>query len=138
MKSSKLTAGLLLILSSLLFTNCTKDQNENYQSNTREIISQGKWSVDYFFAGQNLTSQYSSYKFSFTGNGTLKAFNGMNDLVGTWSMIRDVNGNDVIRILIDTQDPHLAELNAQWNVTNKTSNAVNMMATGSELRFKKQ
>jgi hypothetical protein len=137
MKIQKLTAGLLLVFVSLLFTNCTKDQNESYKSTTSEIISQGKWSVDYFFSGQNITSQYGNYQFNFTGNGSLKASDGLNELSGNWKMIRDVNGNDVLQIRILTQDPYLSELNANWNVTDKQLGSVTMQVAENQLRFKK-
>jgi hypothetical protein len=137
MKIQKLTVGLLLVASSILFTNCTKDQNESYKSTTREIISQGKWSVDYFFSGQNITSQYGSYQFNFIGNGSLKATDGLNELSGSWKMIRDVNGNDVLQIEILTQDPHLSELNANWNVIEKQPGSVSMQLAANQLRFKK-
>ena len=138
MKIQNLTASFLLILAAFTFTNCTKEQVEDNASTTKEIITQGKWTVDYFFADQDITAQYSNYQFVFLGNGTVMAKGNQHELSGTWSMIRDVNYNDVIRINIDTQDPSMAELNDQWSVTNKSLATVVMQdGTSSQLRFKK-
>ena len=138
MKIQNLTASFLLILAAFTFTNCTKELVEDNASTTKEIITQGKWTVDYFFADQDITAQYSNYQFVFLGNGTVMAKGNQHELSGTWSMIRDVNYNDVIRINIDTQDPSMAELNDQWSVTNKSLATVVMQdGTSSQLRFKK-
>ena len=138
MKIQNLAASFLLILAAFTFTHCTKEQVEDNSSTTKEIITQGKWTVDYFFADQDITAQYSNYQFVFLGNGTVMAKGNQHELSGTWSMIRDVNYNDVIRINIDTQDPSMAELNDQWSVTNKSLATVVMQdGTSSQLRFKK-
>ena len=138
MKTSKLTVSFILLLSALFFSNCTKDQHENYASTTREIITQGKWSVEYFYGSHDLTTHYSNFQFQFSGNGTLTARSNNQELNGTWSMIRDVERNDVLNISINTGDPILAEINHQWKVTIKTLDKVSMSSKNScELKIKK-
>lgn len=130
-------ASILIFFSFLFFTGCTPE-NFNYPGTAKEIISQGTWSVDYFYAGQDKTAQFSSYHFTFTGNGTLTGANATNNFSGTWSMVRDVNRNDVIRISISSQEPYLTELNESWNVTSKDINVIAMQdGNNAQLRFKK-
>ena len=137
MKTLRLTAGLMLILSASIFTSCTKDQNETYESTTREFISQGKWSVDYFYAGSDRTAQFTNYQFNFLGNGTLTGTTGTNDFSGTWTVIRDVNYNDVLKITIQSADPQILDLNEQWNVVEKNNRLISMKDDNNQLRFKK-
>lgn len=137
MKNFTRAAKLLLLFTSLLFLSCTREQNESLYSTTKEFISQGKWSVDYFFEGQDRTAQFSNYEFRFYGNGTLSGNNGTTDFSGNWSMLRDVNRNDVLKIQIATQDPDLACLNDQWQVTYKNAERITLVFGASELRIKK-
>src|SRR5215218_6179203 len=119
MKTSKFFVGLLLLFTSISFVRCTPDQD--FSTTTKDVISQGKWTVDYYYAGQDKTSQFNSYEFSFVANGTVSASTTSGEFTGTWALIKDVNRNDVIQINIPTQEPQLAELNELWNVTNRTS-----------------
>ena len=137
MKNLNRALSLLLLSATLFFTSCTKDQNENFQSTTKEFISAGKWSVDYYFAGSDKTLQFSNYQFVFTGNGTLTGTDGNNEFSGTWKTLRDVNRNDVLQITINSQDPGLTGLNLPWNVTAKSSLVISMKEGSDELRFKK-
>ena len=137
MKTLKLTAGLMFIILASFFTSCTRDQNETYESTTREFISQGKWSVDYFYAGSDRTAQFSSYQFNFLGNGTLTGTTGTNEFSGSWAVIRDVNYNDVLQITIQSADPQIVDLNEQWNVVEKSSRLIFMKDDNNQLRFKK-
>lgn len=124
----------LLIISNSLFVGCTPE-NLDYGSTTREQITGKQWSVDYYFAGQDKTSQFSNYKFRFVGNGTLTADNGNDPANGNWSMITDVNRNDVLKI--NMSEAHLQILNEQWTV-NLSSDVLIMKGNGSEMRLRKQ
>ena len=137
MKALKLTVSFLLLSTCLITTSCTKDQVENYHDNTKEIITQGKWTVEYFFSDQDLTAQYDNYNFVFLGNGSLTAEGPGPELTGTWSMIRDANRNDVIRIQVNSQDPHFAAISEQWRVTGKTLQSVNMADGNNQLNIRK-
>lgn len=125
----------LIVFSTLFFTSCTKE-NLDYRSTAREIISSGRWSVDYYFQGQNKSAQFDNYQFNFLGNGTLSATNGSVSINGTWSVVRDVNRNEVLRINI--QESFFRDLNEQWNVTGTDSYSVSMKTESRELRLRKQ
>ena len=133
MKTAKFL--LLIIISTSLFIRCTPE-NLNYGSTAKETITKAPWSVEYFYAGQDLTAQFSNYKINFAGNGTVTASNGTTSVSGIWSMITDVNRNDVLRISIS--EPHMQGLNEQWTVKQSSDDVLSMKAAAGELRLKKQ
>jgi hypothetical protein len=131
MKTAKFL--LLIIISTSLFS-CTQE-NLNYGSTTKETITKAQWSVDYFYAGQDLTAQFSNYKINFVGNGTVTACEGTTTVNGTWSMITDINRNDVLRINIS--EVYLQGLNEQWTVKQTSDDVLTMKAAGNEIHLKK-
>lgn len=134
MKAVKFFAYLLIVFSTSLFTNCTRD-NIDYGSTTKETITKAQWSVDYFFAGQDVTAQFSNYKINFAGNGTVTASDGTSSVNGTWSMITDLTRNDVLRINIS--ENHLQGLNDQWTVKQTSDDMITMKGAASEIHLKK-
>jgi hypothetical protein len=134
MKKPKLFSYLLIIVSTSFFISCTRE-NVDYFSTAQETISRGQWSVDYYFAGQDKTAQFNSYEFNFLGNGTVTVNNGSNSIHGGWSVVRDVNRKEVLRINIE--DPHFLDLNEQWSVLANDTYFVNLKGASSELRLKK-
>jgi hypothetical protein len=133
MKAVKFFAPLFIIISTSLFFSCTPE-NLDYGSSTKEMITGKQWSVDYYFAGQDKTAQFSNYKFSFVGDGTLTANDGTASANGNWNMITDVNRNNVLRINIS--ETHLQGLNEQWTV-NLSSDVLIMKGSGTEMRLRK-
>lgn len=133
MKAVKFFAPLFIIISTSLFFSCTPE-NLDYGSGTKEIITGKQWAVDYYFEGQDKTAQFSNYKFSFVGDGTLTANDGTASVSGNWNMITDVNRNDVLGINIS--ETHLQGLNEQWTV-NLSSDVLIMKGSGSEMRLRK-
>ena len=134
MKAVKFFAYLLIVFSTSLFTNCTRD-NIDYGSTTKETITKSQWSVDYFFAGQDVTAQFSNYKINFVGNGTVTANDGTTSITGTWNMITDMNRNDVLRINIS--ENLLQGLNNQWTVKQTSDDVITMKGAASEIHLKK-
>src|SRR5438270_10926637 len=137
MKTAKLPAFVLLFISTLLLIHCTPAR-QDYATTAKEIISQGKWSVDYYFAGQNKTSAYTNYQFTFNSNGGVNCTAGTTVSTGTWSMITDVDYNDVMIINMNTQEPVLLEFSQKWNVTDKSLSAIGMKDISNvELRLRR-
>ena len=134
MKSKKLLVGILLFISSIL-TSCYPDQD--YSPSTKEILSTGKWSVDYYYAGQDKTTQYVNYEFNFQNNGVVSGKNSTGEFTGNWALMKDVSRNDVIEINITTQDPALVELNEIWKITDQTKSIISMNGSSMELRIRK-
>ena len=132
---NRLTA-LLLLFASIAFTNCTQ---ENFGQSAKEIISNGKWSVAYFYTGQDKTESLRNLQWNFQGNGTLNLQQGTSTINGTWNIIKDVNRNDVLSLNLNSQEPDVTELSEQWKVTDANSDLIVMQnGTTSILRLKKQ
>jgi hypothetical protein len=135
MKNLRLISYLLVIVSASFFSGCTKE-SMNYPGSTKEVIAGSTWSIDYYYAGQDKTAQFNSYKFSFVGNGTVTADDGTNSFNGNWSVVTDVNRKDVLRI--NLSEAHLQDLNSQWTVENPSSiGALVMKNSGSEIHLRK-
>lgn len=135
MKTKNLLAGLLLFISSISFTSCYPDQD--YSPSTKDILSTGKWSVDYYYAGQDKTTQYTNYEFNFLGNGVVTGKTATTEFTGNWALMKDVRRNDVIEININSAEPALAELNEIWMITDKTQSIISMNGSSMELRIRK-
>jgi hypothetical protein len=135
MKTKNLLVGLLLFISSISFTSCYPDQD--YSPSTKDILSTGKWSVDYYYAGQDKTTQYTNYEFNFQGNGVVSAKTTTDEFTGTWALMKDVNRDDVIEINLATQQPELTELNEIWKITDKTHSIISMNGSSMQLRIRK-
>ena len=136
MKNVKLTASLLLLLSSMLFVNCSPDLP--YVSTTKEVITQGTWAVNYYYFGQDKTAQYADYQFSFSATGNIAVTHGPDTFAGTWSTLKNSTNSDVLTISLDSQDPNLAELNSSWNInTINLSNVAMKNSSNTHLIFKK-
>jgi hypothetical protein len=135
MKNLRLISYLLVIISASFFTSCTKESID-YPGSTKQVITGSTWSIDYYYAGQDKTAQFNSYKFSFVGNGTVTADDGTNSFNGNWSVVTDVNRKDVLRI--NLSEAHLQDLNSQWTVENPTSiGTLVMKNSGSEIHLRK-
>jgi hypothetical protein len=135
MKTKNLLVGLLLFIFSNSFTSCTPDQD--YSTSTKDILSAGKWSVDYYYAGQDMTTQYTSYEFTFQGNGVVSGKTANGEFTGNWALLKDVNYNEVVELNINTQEPELIALNELWKVTNKSLTVISMNGASMELRIRK-
>ncbi|MGZ3854108.1 MAG: hypothetical protein ACXVBX_15035, partial [Flavisolibacter sp.] len=113
MKYPKFISYLLVIVSASFFSSCSRESID-YPGSTKQVIAGSSWSIDYYFAGQDKTAQFSNYKFSFVGTGLVTADDGTNTFNGNWSVVTDVNRKDVLRI--NLSDAHLQDLNNQWTI----------------------
>jgi hypothetical protein len=136
MKSARLATFILIVISTSIFTRCTREPLD-YISTTKEFISQGNWKVDYYYAGQDKTAQYTGHQFIFNADGTIYGTDGNNTFNGSWNTITDVNRNDVLQIHINASDPRLMELNEHWTVRETGAVVISMKEGAIELRFKK-
>lgn len=135
MKNYSFLIGLSALISTFLFTACTPEDID-YSSTTREIISKGNWTVDYFYSGQDKTAQYSTYQFTFLGDGTVQGTTGTAAITGTWNIVLDVDRKEILTIDITT--PHILELNDHWNVLDVNKVMVVMKdSDNDQLRLKR-
>ncbi|MGZ3846346.1 MAG: hypothetical protein ACXVBH_09850 [Flavisolibacter sp.] len=135
MKYPKFISYLLVIVSASFFSSCSRESID-YPGSTKQVIAGSSWSIDYYFAGQDKTAQFSNYKFSFVGTGLVTADDGTNTFNGNWSVVTDVNRKDVLRI--NLSDAHLQDLNNQWTIEDaNTSGSLVMKNSASEIHLRK-
>lgn len=127
--------GMILLLSlSLMSAMCSSDDDDMSNNNSVEIAqventaATGTWRVTNFVdSGQNETSDFNGYDFTFSENGTVTATNGTTTYNGTWSVTSD--DSDVEFNLFfpvpDTDD--FEDLNDDWDIVNYSDNIINLI-----------
>ncbi|MFL5738721.1 MAG: hypothetical protein ACJ75B_00780 [Flavisolibacter sp.] len=135
MKTLKLTSGLALILSLAFLSNCSPKLED--VSTTKEVLTQGKWSVNYYFNGQDRTDEFHGFQFNFYTSGALSATKDSSSYSGTWTIRKDDQYKDILTINLDNQAA-LNDLNSEWHVTTVGLNNVAMKdTTNIQLLFEK-
>ncbi|WP_369997140.1 hypothetical protein [Winogradskyella sp.] len=137
--------GMLLMLSfSLMSSMCSSDDDDGSQNNNSQQIAEienaaesGTWRITNFNdSGQNETSDFNGYDFTFNSNGTLVATNGSNTLTGTWSVTDDSNSSDDsssdddidFNIFFPVSDDNdFEDLNDDWDVVTTTSTRIELI-----------
>lgn len=127
----------LLILAvtflSLGISSCSKDSDSS--STTQETIQtsvqSGTWKITKFIdSGDDETNSFSSYTFTFAGNGTISATNGSDSFNGNWS-ISDSNSNDDSQsdlhfIISFNLSNSFEDLNDDWNFVSHSSSKIEL------------
>ena len=129
MKSAKFFASLLLLVCSLSFFSCTKQSD--LLTDTKDILVQGQWKVDYYFSDQDHTTQFSDYSFQFLPNGTLTCSDTKYQYTGTWQMIRNMNQSDWLSINLTPVSPDLQQLNLSWKISQVNLNTIGFVSEGA-------
>ena len=136
MKNAK-TGIMFLLVASLFFTGCSKEAFDNFGA-SKEIITNGKWSIDYYFNGQDNTDTFQGFQFTFNSNGNLTASNGAESYTGTWTSIRGTDHGEILTLNFENTNAALQQLETDWNVGATSLNSIAMKnAANVQLRFHK-
>ena len=137
--------GLAIMLSfTLMSFNCSDDDDGSSNMNNSQQIAQientmesGTWRITNFNdSGQNETSDFNGYDFTFNSDGSLVATNGSNTLTGTWSVTDDSNSSDDsssdddidFNIFFPVSDDNdFEDLNDDWDVVSTTSTRIELI-----------
>jgi len=136
--------GLLLVLSfTLMSSTCSSDDDVSSIDNSQQInqientVESGTWRVSNFNdSGQDETSDFVGYDFTFNSNGSLVASNGTNTMSGTWSITDDSNSNDdsnddddidfnIFFPVPDSSD--FEDLNDDWEIVSTSSTKIELI-----------
>lgn len=134
---------LLLVSLSLMSTSCSTDDDDDGGSNDNSAqIAQientaesGTWRITNFIdSGQNETSDFAGYDFSFNSDGSLIAANGTNTMTGTWSVTDDSSSSssssdddidfNIFFSVPDTND--FEDLNDDWDIVSISSTRIEL------------
>ncbi|WP_339626097.1 hypothetical protein [uncultured Winogradskyella sp.] len=137
--------GFLLMLSfSLMSSMCSNDDDDGSPNNNSQQIAEientvesGTWRITNFNdSGQNETSDFNGYDFSFNSDGSLVATNGSNTMTGTWSVTDDSNSSDDsssdddidFNIFFPVPDSNdFEDLNDDWDIVTTTSTRIELI-----------
>lgn len=136
--------GFILMLSlTLMSSMCSNDDDDNPNNNSQQIaqiednVQTGTWRVSNFIdSGENETSDFSGYDFTFNMDGSLVASNGTNTFTGTWSITDDSNSNDDsnsdddidFNIFFPVPDSNdFEDLNDDWDIVSATSTRIELI-----------
>lgn len=140
MKKQITPITLLIFAIATMVVSCKKDDNtkpdDNSNSSMSAIIISGTWRVSYFHeSGDDHTSNFSGYTFTFNSKGTMAATNSAGTTNGTWSNDDSQNG---LHISLGSSNP-LKDLSKGWLIISKTSNEIKLeddnSAHNEELHF---
>ncbi len=141
-----LNLGMLLMLSfSLMSSMCSSDDDDGSPNNNSQQIAEieitaqsGTWRITNFNdSGQNETSDFNGYDFSFNSDGSLVATNGSNTMTGTWSVTDDSNSSsddsndddDIdFNIFFPVPDSNdFEDLNDDWDIVSTSSTRIELI-----------
>jgi hypothetical protein len=112
---------------------CSSDDNSSSTDPTPVIntATNGTWKVtSYIDSGNDETSHFTGYDFTFGASNTLTAANGTNTYTGTWSVTSDDNSNDDnpsgdIDFNIAFSSPaNFADLTEDWNIVSYSATTI--------------
>ncbi|MEH6535692.1 MAG: hypothetical protein V7719_04820 [Psychroserpens sp.] len=132
--------GLLIMLSmTLMSSTCSSDDDGGNQNDNSQEIAQiestvqtGTWQItSYVDSGQDETTDFNGFDFTFASDGTLTATDGTTTYIGTWS-VTSSNSNDDNDIdfnisfpVPDTND--FEDLNDDWDIVSNTNTSINLI-----------
>lgn len=137
--------GVLVMLGfSLMSSMCSNDDDGGNPSNNTQQIAQiestaesGSWRITNFNdSGQNETSDFTGYAFTFNSDGSLIATNGSDSLTGTWSVTNDSNSSDDSSSDDDIdfniffpvpESNNFEDLNDDWDITSVSSTKIELI-----------
>jgi len=119
----KTVYALVFAVSALM--SCSSQTGDN--SNTSQVVTAGNWRVSLFTdSGNNETSNYTGYSFTFSTNGTISAVSTGNSRMGTWSV--STSSNKFIVDLGVKNDPAnvLGELSDDWKILSSSATEIRL------------
>ena len=119
------------------FSSCSSEDDDNSNSDTNQTnientVQAGTWRVTKFIdSGDDETSNFSGYTFTFNVNNTLVAANGTNSYNGSWS-ITDSNSNDDSMDDLDfnisfASPSDFEELTEDWHFISRTDTKIELI-----------
>lgn len=135
--------GLFILM--LVACETDEDSNNDDQMTAQEIeeansiANSGAWTItNYNDDGQDETSDYNGYTFTFEDGGVLRATNGTTTLTGTWSVTEDSsnssdddsNDDDDIdfNIFFSVSDDHdFDDLSDDWDIVSINATTMNLI-----------
>ena len=135
MKKLILISALFCLIMLNVASMCSSDDNSSSSDPTPviNIASQGTWRItSYIDSGNNQTSDFTGYNFTFGASNALTASNGTNTYTGTWSVVTDTSNDDNPSSDLDfniafLSPANFAELTDDWDVVSFTPTTISLI-----------
>lgn len=133
----KKNAIFAFIVGGLFFaTSCSSDDDSNSSTTNPSVtevintVSSGTWRItSYLDSGEDETSDFAGYNFTFGANNVLTATNGTNTYSGIWSVTNDDDSADDLDFDILFSSPatqSFQDLSDDWDVIERTATKVRL------------
>lgn len=126
---------------------CSKDDSSNNPTpnttsadQTTQVVESGTWRITSFIdSGQDETSNFNGYTFSFNENGTVTATKGSTTISGTWSVSDDssnsssdddgnsIDDDDFNLFFNVSEDSDFEDLNDDWDFISATNSKIELI-----------
>lgn len=118
----------LLIMTAIAASSCSKDDDSPADpSQTQDNVQSGTWRVTlYNDSGENRTSWFEGFSFTFNSNGSLTAVNGTVTQNGTYSVYRD-SGDTKFDITFQAANGPFEEISEDWRVITQSAGKIELI-----------
>lgn len=134
----KRKAIFAMLVGGLFFTTACSSDDDSSSSNTTvdqvvDTVTDGTWRItSYIDSGQDETSDFSGYNFTFGSTNVLTATNGTNTYDGVWTVTNDDSDDDNPSDDIDfdiffSAPATFADLSDDWDILERTSTKVRLV-----------
>lgn len=118
--------SIVLASVSLLFGSCS-NSGDNTPSGTAQVVSSGSWRVTLFIdSGNDETSDFAGYSFTFNSNGTVTAEKNGVSQNGTWNVSTSSNKFNIDLGPKTTANHPLGELTDDWKILSTSNTEVRL------------
>lgn len=133
MKYVLVAAGLTLGMASCDLVDDSTGDVLALRNELTYLMEGSNWEITSFMdSGEDETSDFGGYTFTFGTDGTVSATNGVNTYTGTWSIGRNSSDDDdesdvEFNLFFDVSDEHdFEDLNDDWDVLTFTTSTVTL------------
>ena len=135
MKSSSTIIIVISLVIGFGLISCTEENDsppEQVLTQIEEILKLGTWKITRFEdSGKDETNHFNGYDFIFGSNGTLTAENGLNRMVGNYSLIdqsrNDNHQNDIDFVIHFVGANDFEELNEDWDFVSYSQSLIELI-----------
>ncbi|MBA3986081.1 MAG: hypothetical protein H0X63_05815 [Flavobacteriales bacterium] len=134
MKNNVIKSLIVLFSLSLISSACSNDDNGVNNTDVSQLVDiaqDGTWRItSYIDSGQDETSDFTGFNFSFNTNGNLSAINGDIEINGTWSITNDDDGNsgdDIDFNIFFAAPPNFEDLTDDWDIVSMTNTRIELI-----------
>lgn len=123
MKTGIISSLLMMVI--VFATSCLSTDSSD--SNTSQVVTSGTWKVTlYTDSGNDETSDFAGYSFTFTDGGTLTVVKSGTTKTGTWSVSSSSNKFNINLGPKDNTNKPLGELTDDWKIISTSDTVIRL------------